>query len=49
MKLRMAAELPAILAHSILGIVGGISYEEGNIGITGSSRPILVECTHPSP
>ena len=48
MKLQMAAELTAVLAQSILEIVREMSYEEVNIGISGFSRTISVNCTHTS-
>ena len=43
----MADDLLAILAQSILEIVRGMSYEKVTIGITGISRPILLNVTHP--
>ena len=39
----MVAELPAIVAHSILEIVRGTSYEVVNVEIRGFSTPY---CTH---
>ena len=41
-KLQMAAELPAIVVHSILEIVRWISYEGKNVEIRGFSRQISV-------
>ena len=42
-------EPPAIVAHSILEKVRGMSYEVVNVRIRSFSRPISVFCTHPSP
>ena len=45
----MAAEPQAIVAHSILEIARGMSYEVVNVRIRSLSRPISVFCAHPSP
>ena len=47
-KLQIAAELPAIMAHSILETIRGIVIEGENVEIRGFSRPISVNCTQPS-
>ena len=44
----MAADLPAIVVHSILEIVRGISYEGENIEIRDFWTHNSVCCIHPS-
>ena len=45
----MAAERPALVAHSILEIVRGMSYEGVNVEIKDFSRPISVYIVHIHP
>ena len=46
-KLQLAAELPAIVVHSILEIVLGVSYAAGNVTIRDFLTHNSVCCIHP--